>query len=169
MGRRWILTFLLGVVLVLPGCSREIEKPTESTEKPTEVVEEPGEVVEEAAEVDVLEEDLRKLQGSWTCTFRDRDGKVILRKVKKITNNTEHVTWLAADGSILQTNTVEFTLVRRGNDKVYNYFGGLTGEGPAPGLPFKSGWYKYTLEDDTWTEIGPTGKRFVWKRVKEEG
>lgn len=121
---------------------------------------------DKSGDADALKADLRKLQGKWESTFKDKDGKVTLRKVKEIKDNTERVTWYEADGTVRMVNTVEFKLEMKEKDKVYNYSNGKIVEGPSKGGSFPSGSYSYTLEGDTWTEISTSGNKREWKRVK---
>lgn len=115
-----------------------------------------------------LKEDLRKLEGKWEHTFKDKDGKALVRKVKEVKGNTEKVTWYLPDGTVHMVNTVDFKLEMRGKDKVFSYFNGKVVEGPAKGQEFQSGSFVYTLDGDTWTEVTETGEKFPWRRVKED-
>jgi hypothetical protein len=115
-----------------------------------------------------LKADLGKLEGKWEFTFTDKDGKVVVRKVKEIKSNNEKVTWYLPDNTIYAVNTVEFRLEAKGKDKMYRYFNGKVVDGPAKGEKFPDGSFLYSLDGDTWTEITDSGEKFAWKRVKSQ-
>jgi hypothetical protein len=118
-----------------------------------------------------LKEDLRKLQGKWEYTFKDRERKVLVRKVKEIKDETETVTWYLPNGEVAQVNRVDIKLERKGDDRILIYSNWKFLEGPQKGreFPGKNGSFFYKLDGDIWTSVLETGVGEIpWKRVKEK-
>ncbi len=117
-----------------------------------------------------LKEDLRKLQGKWEYTFKDEQGKAVVRKVKEIKDEKETVTWYLPDGKVYQVNRVDIKLEKKGKDRILTYSNWKFLEGPDKGREIEGkGSFVYKLDGDTWTEILETGEGEIqWKRVKEK-
>jgi hypothetical protein len=123
-----------------------------------------------AGEEEDLKADLRKLQGKWEYTFKDEQGKFVVRKVKEIKDETETVTWYLPSGKVYQVNRVDIKLEMKGKDRIFTYSNWKYLEGPEKGreIPGKIGSLVYKLDGDTWTEVVETGGEIEWKRVKEK-
>lgn len=118
-----------------------------------------------------LKEDLRKLQGKWEYTFEDEQGKVVIRKVKEIKDETETVTWYLPDGKVYQVNRVDIKLEKKGRDRILTYSNWKYLEGPEKGKEIKGkiGSFVYKIDGDAWTEVLEMGQgELKWKRVKEK-
>lgn len=77
---------------------------------------------------------------------------------REVKDNTMGITFYA-DGSIRSACTVEFKLEMKGAGKVFRCFNGKTTKGLGKDLRFGNGSFAYTVEGDTWTEIGESGRK----------
>ena len=100
------------------------------------------------------DDDLAALQGTWETVNTDADGKVVRRLVKEVRGNHEKVSNYGASGEVIVIKENDFSLERRGDLRVFRFYGGRVLAPPdVKGRTFQ-GEYAYRFEDDRFIEMG---------------
>ena len=124
---------------------------------------------------DVLAQDLKLLQGKWEMLHvLDEAGEPKLRSVKEIEGNRETLRrYDVKTGKLLREHTVEFTLARSGEVRVFTFY--AVGGDPKQGQSFiykVDGEYFYDvpglLQGDTYRNYQESPSVWRWKKVKAE-
>jgi len=158
---RFLLTFGAAISLCLATCVLSLQAQDKNPEEGKEPKDE------------ALAQDLKLLQGQWELLHgNDAPGGPTLRSVKEIEGNRETLRrYDVKSGKLLREHTVEFTLARSGDVRVFTFYG--VGGNPKQGQSFVykvdgESFYDVPglLQGDTYRNYQESPTVWHWKRVK---
>lgn len=126
----------------------------------------------EKAADDVLAHDLELLQGNWELFHGNAGGTPTYHSIKEIKGNQETLRrYEAKSGKLIREHTVEFTLARSGDVRVFTFY--AIGADAKRGMSFvykvdADNFYDTTglLQGDTYRNYQAIPQTWHWKRVK---